>query len=73
MKELSVVSFLIFAFFFFLVFLGLRRWHMEVPSLEVESELQLPAYTTAIATPDRSRVFDLTPQLMATPDPSPTK
>ena len=26
-------------FFFFLVFLGLRPWHMEVPSLGVESEL----------------------------------
>ena len=26
--------------------------HMEVPRLGVESELQLPAYTTAAATPD---------------------
>ena len=36
---------------------------MEVPSLGVESELELPAYTTAMQ--------DLrpTPQLTATPDP----
>ena len=33
-------------------FLGLHPWHMEVPRLEVESELQLPAHTTATATQD---------------------
>jgi len=32
---------------------------MEVPRLGVESEPQLPAYTTATATQDVSRVFDL--------------
>ena len=32
---------------------------MEVPRLQVESELQLLAYTTATATPDPSRIFDL--------------
>ena len=32
---------------------------MEVPRLGVESELQLPAYPTATATPDRSCIFDL--------------
>ena len=32
---------------------------MEVPKLGVESELQLPAHTTATATPDSSHVFDL--------------
>ena len=32
---------------------------MEVPSVGVELELQLPAYTTAIATPDPSRVGNL--------------
>ena len=32
---------------------------MEVPRLGVESELQLPAYTTAIATWDPSLVCDL--------------
>ena len=44
---------------------------MEVPRLGVESELQLPAYTTVTAMWDPGRVFDLqaTPQLMAMPDP----
>ena len=32
---------------------------MEVPRLGVESELQLPAYTTATATPDPSHVCNL--------------
>ena len=32
---------------------------MEVPSLEVKSELQLPAYATATAMLDLSRVCDL--------------
>ena len=31
---------------------------MEVSRLGVESELQLQAYATATATPDRSRVWD---------------
>ena len=39
---------------FFLVFLGLQVWHMEVPRLGVKSELQLPTYTTATAMPDLS-------------------
>ena len=34
-------------------------WHMEVPRLGVESELQLPAYPTATAMPDPSRIYDL--------------
>jgi len=38
------------AFFFFLAFQGAHLQHMEVPRLGVESELQLPAYTTATAT-----------------------
>ena len=32
---------------------------MDVPRLEVELELQLPAYTTATATKDPSQVCDL--------------
>ena len=32
---------------------------MEVPRLEAEPELQLPAYITATATPDLSRFHDL--------------
>ena len=31
-------------------------WHMEIPKLGGELELQLLAYVTAIATPDPSRV-----------------
>uniref|UniRef100_A0A8D0QRP6 Origin recognition complex subunit 2 n=1 Tax=Sus scrofa TaxID=9823 RepID=A0A8D0QRP6_PIG len=45
--------------FFFFTFLGLHSWHMEVPRLGVESELQLPAYTTATGMPDPSGVCDL--------------
>ena len=48
-------------------FLGPHLWHMEVPRLGVESELQLPAYATATATGDPSYT---TPQLTAVPDPS---
>ena len=42
-----------------LLFLRLHMWHMEVPRLGVESELQLPAYTTAEATQDPSHLCDL--------------
>ena len=53
---------------FFFVFLGLHLWHMEVPSLEVESELQLLAYTTVTAMLDPSRSLNL-PQLVTMMDP----
>ena len=46
-------------FLFFLVFLGLHAWHMEVPRLGVESDLQLLAYATATAMQDPSCIFDL--------------
>ena len=39
----------------FVAFLGPHLQHMGVPRPGVESELQLPAYSTAIATPDQSR------------------
>ena len=48
-----------FLFFFNFCFLGPHLWHTEVPRLGVESQLQLLAYTTAIATPDPSLVFNL--------------
>ena len=32
---------------------------MEIPGLGVKSELPLPAYTTATATPDLSHIWDL--------------
>ena len=34
-------------------------WHMEVPRLGVQSELQLPAYATATAMQDPSLIWDL--------------
>ena len=51
-------GFLVFCFFV-CVFLGPHLWHMEVPRLGIKLELQLLAYTTAIATQDPSRVCDL--------------
>ena len=50
-------------FYFFLggdfFILGPHPQHREVPRLGVESELQLPAYSSATATPDQSPIFDL--------------
>ena len=46
-------------FFSFFLFLGLHLWQMEVPRLGIESELQLPTYTTATARPDPSHIWDL--------------
>ena len=43
--------------YLFISFLEVHLWHMEIPRLGVESELQLPAY--AIAMPDLSCVCDL--------------
>ena len=45
--------------FFFFFLKGLYLWHLEVPWLGVELELQLPAYTTAIAAQDPSGICDL--------------
>ena len=45
---------------FFPLFLGPHSQHMEVPRLGVESELQLPAYTTVTAMPDPSLVCTYT-------------
>ena len=61
LEELQTDSFFLSFFFFlvFLPFLGLFPWHMEVPRLGVESELQLLAYTTATAMQDPSHVWDL--------------
>ena len=48
-----------FLFFFFSVFSGPYLWHMEVPRPGAESELQLPAYTTATAMPDPGHICNL--------------
>ena len=52
---------LCFGFFvgFFFAFSGPHIWHTEVPKLGVESELKLPAYTTATASRDPSHVCNL--------------
>ena len=52
--KVQFVSLIFFLFFF----LGLHPWRMEVPRPGVESELQLPSYTTATATRDPSRICD---------------
>ena len=54
---------------FFLLFRA--AWHMEVPRLRAESELQLLADATATATPDPSQVCNLhhSPRQCQIPDP----
>ena len=51
----------VFYFFPFFFFLGPLLWHMEVPRLGINSELQLLVYTTAtaIAMPDLNCIFNL--------------
>ena len=49
------LSFFCLSFLSF-VLLGMHPWHMEVPRLRVESELLLPAYARATATPDPSHI-----------------
>ena len=51
------IFYLIYLFIFGL--LGAHLWHMEVPRLRVELELQLLAYPTDTATPDLSHVYNL--------------
>ena len=46
-------------FFFFSFFLRPHLWHMEVPRPGGQLELQLLAYTIAIATLDPSHVYEL--------------
>ena len=58
-KVIGLLLLMFFVFFFFLIFLGLHLQHMEVPRLGVELELQLPAYSTATATPDLNHIYDL--------------
>ena len=48
-----------FFFSFFFLLFGLHPRYMEVPRLRVKSELQLPAYTTAIAMQNPSLICDL--------------
>ena len=50
---------LIFIYSFIFVFLGPYPWHTVVSRLEVESELQWLAYTTAKATQDTGCIWNL--------------
>ena len=45
--------------FYFIIFWFFLGQHMEVPGLGVESELQLPVYTTAPATQNLNQVCNL--------------
>ena len=63
-EESSLANTFFFLFFFFFcllsfVFLGLGPWHMKVPRVGVELELQTLAYTTATAAPDLSCLCNL--------------
>ena len=49
----------VFFFFPFLFFLQPYLWHMEVPQLRVESELQLQASVAAMVTLCLRRICDL--------------
>ena len=62
---------LVFFVFVFFCFLGLHPWHMELPRLGAELELQLLACATATAAWDLSRVWDLhhSSQQRHIPDP----
>ena len=59
MEALGVEVLLYIAIFFSFCFVGLYPRHMEDPRLEVQLELQLPAYGTAAAPPDPSHICDL--------------
>ena len=48
-----------FVFFFFLYHLWSHLWHVDVPRLGAESELQLLACTTGTATQKPSCVYNL--------------
>ena len=58
-EKRSSVLFLSDVLFCFVCFLGLHPQHIAVPWLGVESELQLPTYTTATATWDLSCICSL--------------
>ena len=54
---------------FFFLLLRLHPQHMEVPRLGIESELQLPAYITAMATSDLRCICNLHPSSQQHHDP----
>ena len=52
-------SFSLFLFLFFAFFLGLHLWHKEILRLGDELEPPLPAYATATAMEDPSRICNI--------------
>jgi len=58
-QQKHYLGFLSYVFLNFFVILGPHPWHMEVPRLGVELDLQLPSYAIATATLDSRQVFDL--------------
>ena len=59
-----------FILFYFIFLLGPHAWHMEIPSLGVELEQQLPAYAARSHSNTGSKLhLRPTSQLMAALDP----
>ena len=57
--SISQQSFFFLSFFFFFCVLGPYLWHLEVPRVGDESELQLLAYARATATQDPGCICEL--------------
>ena len=58
-QVLSIYLSISLSIYLSIIFLGPYLRHMEVPRLGVESELEVPAYTTATATLDPICICDL--------------
>ena len=57
-KQVIHLFYLFLFYFCIFVFSGPHPWHMEVPRLGVQSELQRPVYATATAMWDPSLVYN---------------
>ena len=65
-----MISFFFLSFFFFFAFLGQHSWHIEVPRLGVELQLQPSTYAIATATQDPNHpCLQPTGQITAMLDP----
>ena len=56
-KAANFIPFILFCVWGGVLFLGPHPRHMEVPMLGVESQLQLPAYATAMSDPSVSATY----------------
>ena len=59
MGDLGYFILFYFIFIYLFYFLGPHPWHSEVPRVEDELELQLPAYATGAVMPDLSCICEL--------------